>query len=198
MEEQLEIISLPHPALRQASQKVGFINEEIKALALKMIRQGILWEKDRPHETTVGLAAVQVNRPLKIIIIRADTESKSVAHFQILINPKITKRSGARTIQLEGCLSVPQYYVNVERCEEVKVTALDINANPFIIKATGFLARIVQHELDHLKGITIVDRATEGLNEQGEKITFCRLVKSGQFEKVPIKEIIQAGILKDD
>ena len=170
MKDKLEIISLPHPALRQRSQKVGVINETTRALISKMIDQAIMWEKDRPNETTVGLAAVQIGQLFKVIIVREDFDSKKDPVFMALINPKITKFSGQRSAKLEGCLSVPDFYANVERYEEVRVSALSANGQPIKFRATGFLARVIQHEIDHLRGIMTVDQAVETVNERGEKI----------------------------
>ncbi len=190
----MEIITLPHPALRQPSQKVGLINQEIRSLVQKMTDQAILWEKSRINETAVGLAAVQINKLLKVIIIREDLELEKEPKFQTFINPKITKYDGAKTIKLEGCLSVPDYYTNVERYEEIKVSALDLNGNPFKMKVSGLLARIIQHELDHLKGITTVDRAIEDTNEKGEKFSFCQLDEDGNFEIVLPEKIAEINI----
>ena len=196
----LEIITLPHQHLRQPSRKIGLIDEKIEALAEKMIEQAIQWEKGRRHENTVGLAAVQIDQPFKIIIIRKDLNNKMLASnesFQVLINPQITKYSGEKTIQIEGCLSVPKYYTNIKRYEEVRVSALDLKGNPLRFRAQGFTARIMQHEIDHLKGIMTVDRAIEGSNEKGELFTFCRLDQGGRLKIVPNSEVREAGILKD-
>ena len=198
MKNKSEIITLPHPALRQPSQKVGLINQKIQSLVQKMTEQAILWEKSRDNETSVGLAAIQINQPLKVVIIRETLETGREPAFQTFINPKITKYSGPKTIKLEGCLSVPNYYANVERYEEIKIAALDLNGNPFKFKANGFLARIIQHELDHLKGITTVDRVAEDTNEKGEKFSFCRLNESGDFEIVPVEQVAATNILKND
>ena len=198
MKDKLEIISLPHPALRRPSQKIGMINEEVRSLIQKMTDQAVMWEEGRPKETTVGLAAVQIDQLLKVIIIRENFDSDKEPIFRTLINPKITKYSGLKTVKLEGCLSVPDFYANVERYEEVKVSALDENGNPIKFKAAGFLARIIQHEVDHLKGIMTVDRAVEAVNEQGERFSFCRLAKSGEFEVADEAEVAASGILRND
>ncbi|MYB39917.1 peptide deformylase [Candidatus Saccharibacteria bacterium] len=198
MKDKLEIISLPHPALRRPSRKIGLINEEVRSLIEKMTDQAIMWESDRPNETTVGLAAVQINQLLKVVIIRENFDSDKEPVFQTLINPKITKYGGAKTIKLEGCLSVPDFYANVERYEEVRVSALDERGNPIKFKASGFLARIIQHEVDHLKGIMTVDRAVEAINDQGEKFSFCRLAESGKFEVADEAEVAASRILRND
>lgn len=198
MTDKLEIITLPHPNLRQPSQRVGFINEEISSLIGKMVNQAILWEKNRDKEQTVGLAAVQLNELLKVIIVRLNYEHSDEPDFQTLINPKIDKLSGLVSAGLEGCLSVPNYYANVERHAEVKISALNEHGTPIKLKFRGFAARVIQHEIDHLKGIMIVDRAVEGTNESNEKFTFCRLNKSGQFEIAAKEELAKRGLLEND
>ena len=195
-----EIITLPHPALRQPSRKIGLIDEAIVKLAEEMIDQAIAWEKGRPHETTVGLAAVQINQPLRLIIIRHNLQDKTPARtdgFHVLINPQITKYAGERKTQFEGCLSVPHYYANVERYEEVRMSALDLEGRPVRFKAAGFAARILQHELDHLKGVMTVDRAVPAVDEQGRAFAFCRLDSAGKLQNVNEKEVRKAGILTD-
>ena len=198
--EKLEIITLPNPILRQPSQKIGFIDQSTTELAAKMIDQALRWEKGRPFETTVGLAAVQVNRPLKMILVRKslrDKKGSSSDSFQILINPQITKYSGGKTAQPEGCLSVPKYYANVERYQTVKVSALDLNGQPLRFKAEGFAARILQHELDHLKGVMTVDRAIKTVDEKGEVCAFWSINRTGHLRPVDERVVKKSGILKD-
>lgn len=182
------IIVLPHPALRKPSRKIGLIDQAVRDLNQIMVEESILWEQGRPDETTVGLAAVQINRPLKIILVRKDLDPKAEPEFQTLINPKITKCGTAKSVQLEGCLSVPDCYANVERFEEIKVSALDLEGRPLKFRAAGFLARIIQHEIDHLKGLTILDKAVAHSDERGENYTFCRL-KNKQFEIIDAAEV---------
>ena len=189
MSEQSQIISLPNAKLRQPSRRIGLIDQTIEDLNQLMIQQARLWEADRPAEVTVGLAAVQINKPLRMIIVREDESKENEARFLTLINPEITKMSGPREAALEGCLSVKDYYVNVERFRRVKVKALDINGRQLRFQATGFLARIIQHEIDHLKGLTIVDRAQPTTNAEGQTFSFCRLTPEGKFEVATDKEI---------
>ena len=195
-----KIIALPHPALRQPSRKIGLIDQTIVKLAEEMIDQAIAWEKGRSHETTVGLAAVQINQPFRLIIVRNDLQDRTPGRkdsFYVLVNPQITKYAGARKAQFEGCLSVPRYYANIERYEEVKVSALDLEGRPVRFKAEGFAARILQHELDHLKGITTVDRAVPAINKQGKFFAFCQLDSAGKLQNVDEEEVRKAGILTD-
>lgn len=197
MKDELEIISLPHPSLRRPSQKVGLVDGEVRSLIEKMIGQAVAWEKSRPNENTVGLAAVQINRPLKVIIVREDLNSGENPTFRTLINPRITKYAGPKTVKPEGCLSVPGFYANVERHEEVRVSALDADGNPIRFKASGFMARVIQHEIDHIKGVMTVDRAVEAVNARGEKFSFCKLTESGEFQVVSEAEVAASGILNN-
>ena len=191
MPEKSQIINLPNAKLRQPSRRIGLIDQSIKDLNQLMIQQALLWESGRPSEVTVGLAAVQVDRPIKMIIIRKEEaeDASQESRFLTLINPEITKMSGPKEVALEGCLSVKDYYANVERYHKIKVKALDINGQQLRFLATGFLARIIQHELDHLKGLTIVDRAQPTTNAERQTYSFCRLTEEGKFEVVPDKEV---------
>lgn len=190
-----KIISLPNSQLNQPSRKVGLIDENIQSIIDQMIKQAKLWEADREHEITVGLAAIQINQPFKIIITRQNTDPKVEAEFDIFINPKITKFIGKKTIELEGCLSVPNYYCNVERYSAVKVEALNELGQTIRFKADGFLARIIQHEIDHLKGVTIVDKAIAVQDKDGQTFKFCKLASGNKFQIVAESELEDKGIL---
>ncbi|MEM6997694.1 MAG: peptide deformylase [Patescibacteria group bacterium] len=191
MSKKSEIITLPHPSLRTASRKVGLIDQEILDVVDTMITQTLAWEQAREHEVAVALAAVQIDKPWKIVVIREDFDDKSNQEFVVLINPEITKYGGKVNEVYQGCLSVKDYYVKVPRHSMVKIKALNIHGQEIRFKAEGFLAEVLQHEVDHIKGITIVDRATD------EK-SFKRLNgPSGKLEKVDYEEIIDAGILAD-
>lgn len=151
------IITLPHDNLRKRSQKVTFVSDEDKKIVDNMISASLDWEEHREHELCVGLAAVQVNILKRIVIIRANQEDRSEKTFITLINPKILKVQGTPEYDFEGCLSVRDIYGRVPRYPKVKVQALDINGQEFRITAEGFLARLIQHEVDHTNGILFVD-----------------------------------------
>ncbi len=106
----------------------------------------------------VGLAAPQVGRSLQVVVI--DVGEGPLA----LINPKITAQSGSVT-DIEGCLSFPGVTAKVPRAEQVTVEGLDLDGKTLLFQADGLLARAVQHEIDHLDGIVIIDRATEVTRE---------------------------------
>jgi peptide deformylase len=100
----------------------------------------------------IGLAAPQIGVNLRIIVI--DLGEGPLA----LVNPEIVEMSSEKETLEEGCLSVPQVYVEVERAQTVRVKGISLNGKPVELEARGFFARVLQHEIDHLDGILIVDR----------------------------------------
>jgi len=152
-----DIITLPNPHLRQRSQKVGVITDEIKEIIKGMQDATISWEQSRAHEVGVALAAIQVDKLLRVVVVRNDFENKEDHTFTVFINPVITKYEGKIEEDYEGCLSIKDVYGKVPRHTKVKVKALDINGREFRVTAEGFLARIFQHEIDHTNGIVFID-----------------------------------------
>jgi peptide deformylase len=151
------IISLPDPHLRQKSQKVGVITDEIRQVVQDMKDATIDWDQSRDHEVGVALAAVQIDRLYKIIIVRNNYDNKEDHNFTVFINPEVVKLEGEVKADFEGCLSVPNVYGKVPRYTKVKVKALDINGKSFRVTAEDFLARIFQHEIDHCNGTVFID-----------------------------------------
>lgn len=151
------IITLPAKNLRQRSKKIGFINDEVKQLADDMRDATLSWEDSREHEVGVALAAVQVDQLQRVIIIRNNFEDKSDKTFQVYINPEITKAYGEIIEDFEGCLSIKNIYGRVPRYSKVKVKALNLSGKEIRITAEGFLARVLQHEIDHTKGTVFID-----------------------------------------
>lgn len=152
-----DIVVVPEPNLRKRSQRVGVITDDIKKLIANMIEATIDWENSRDHEASVGLAAVQVNKLYRIFLVRNDYEDISNKQFTVFINPEIVKKTGPLVEDYEGCLSVPDIYGKVQRYETVKVKALNEHGDPFRVTASGFLARILQHETDHTNGVLFID-----------------------------------------
>lgn len=169
-----DIITLPNPHLRQKSEKVHVITPEILALAKDMTDAALDWEASRPHEISAALAAVQIDRLMKVVIIRSSFENKEDKEFTTLINPEIVKKEGAEVTDYEGCLSVSKVYGKVPRWSRVRVKALDTSGNELRLKADGFLARVLQHEIDHINGICFIDHIKDNkdafytLDEKGE------------------------------
>lgn len=151
------IIALPHEHLRRRSQKVGFLSDEIKRLISAMQAATLDWEDSRQHEVGVALAAIQVDRPLRVVVMRNSFDNKDDRGFRVFINPEITKYEGTIEEDFEGCLSVRDIYGKVPRHSQVRVKALDANSREIRLKAEGFLARVFQHEIDHTNGIMFID-----------------------------------------
>ncbi len=152
-----DIIALPNPHLREKSKRVGVITDEIKQIVTEMTDATIDWDESRDHEVGVALAAVQIDRLYKIVIVRDNYDDKKNHDFTVFINPEITKREGEVVEDYEGCLSVTNIYGKVPRYTKVKVKALDLQGREFRVTATDFLARIFQHEIDHTNGIVFID-----------------------------------------
>ena len=142
----LEILQYPDPRLTMPAERVEKIDAGIRKLVDDMV-------ETMYAAPGVGLAAIQVDRPLQIIVIDVSDDRSDL---RVFINPEITRREGVAVNQ-EGCLSVPGIYDNVERAESVTVTALDRNGSRFTLNASGLLATCIQHELDHLEGKIFVE-----------------------------------------
>jgi len=156
-----DIITLPDSRLRQRSQRVAHVDDSIRQLVADMATATLDWGASRPHEVEVALAAVQVGQLHRVVIVREDFEDKHNDRFQAFINPEIVKYEGEPEEDLEGCLSVTDVYAQVARYPKVKVKALNLAGQSVRLTATGFLARVFQHEIDHTNGIVIVDRAQD-------------------------------------
>lgn len=169
-----DIIALPNPHLREKSAKVREITEEVLGLVEEMTDAAIDWENSRPHEISAALAAVQLDRLDRVVIVRSDFDDKEEKGFTALINPEIVKYEGVIETDYEGCLSVRDIYGKVPRHTKIRVKAVDIDGNEVRFKAEGFLARVIQHEIDHTQGIVFIDhikdqeKAFYTLDEKGE------------------------------
>jgi peptide deformylase len=152
-----DIITLPNPHLRERSVKVGLISNEIIELINAMQESTLDWEDSREHEVGVALAAVQIDKLYRVVVIRDDFDDKKNRDFTVFINPVITKYEGNIVEDYEGCLSIRDIYGKVPRYEKVKIKALDMKGHEFRITAEGFLARVFQHEIDHTNGIVFID-----------------------------------------
>lgn len=149
MKYMLEIIIYPNPILTQKSQEITEITPDVLDLAKEMQK---MVEID---ENSVGLAAPQIGKNIRICVIQPNKEEPGMALF----NPKIIKKSFKKEIMEEGCLSIPEKYLPVKRAFAVKVEALDKTGKKIKLSLKGWPARVVQHEIDHLDGILFIDRA---------------------------------------
>jgi peptide deformylase len=159
-----DIITLPNPHLREKSIKIQEIDEALKALVAHMNEAALDWEASRPHEISAALAAVQIDALQRVVIVRSDFEDKDSREFMALINPEIVKFEGTVEADYEGCLSVKDVYGKVPRHTKVRVKALDIEGREVRFKAEGFLARVIQHEIDHTNGIVFIDHIRDQAN----------------------------------
>lgn len=153
----MKIITTPDARLREKSEKVRQIDDEILGIIADMRKLSLDWEKDHPFELSAAMAAPQVGINKRIIIIRDDMEDKQNATFTALINPEIIKADGKPQKSYEGCLSVPSIYGMVPRATKVRVKAKLEDGSEVRIKATGELARTLLHEIDHLNGVLFID-----------------------------------------
>lgn len=173
-----DIIRLPNKRLRQRSKKVGLVDEEIKKVIQSMETATLDWEDSREHEVGVALAGIQIDLPLRIVVIRNNFDNKKDRTFQVFINPEITKHEGELVEDFEGCLSITDVYGKVPRYSKVRVKALNIDGKEVRLKAEGFLARVFQHEIDHTNGIVFIDHIKD--NQEA----FYRLSEKGQLEEL--------------
>lgn len=187
------IITLPNDHLRQRSRRITQIDADTRQIISDMIAATLDWEAHRPNEVAVALAAVQIDKPVRIVIIRADFDNKENKNFQVLINPEITKYEGEIITDYEGCLSVKDVYGKVPRYSKIRGRAIDINGNRIKIKSTDpFLSRVLQHEVDHTNGICFVDHIAH------DQDAFSVLTKSGDLVACPYSKVINSGIIADD
>ncbi|MDP8253846.1 MAG: peptide deformylase [Candidatus Kaelpia aquatica] len=142
-----EVLKYPEIVLRRKTRPVKVVDEDV----LKLIRLMI----DVMLKTHgVGLSANQIGQNLRIFVASPRLKREEVYVF---INPRILNRSGAQTDQ-EGCLSVPGFNAFIKRYDKVTVEALDVDGKKFKIKTEGFMARIIQHEIDHLNGKLLIQK----------------------------------------
>lgn len=153
-----KIISIPNKALRTKSKKIGFVDDTIKKLAQDMIETTLDW--DHGSEFGAALAAIQVNVPLKLTVVRNSFDNGEDQEFTSFVNPEIVKQSDETVTDIEGCLSVPGIYGRVKRHKKIKVKALGLDGKPVRLTLTGFAARVFQHEIDHMNGKVFLDHIT--------------------------------------
>ena len=149
----LDIVKIPDPVLRRKARKVTEFNRDFQLLVANMIET----MRDAPG---VGLAAPQVNVSQRLVVIEyGDDEDENVPKkLFVLVNPEIVEKSEEMVAGPEACLSVPNLVGEVERHQSITVKSLNRHGKPQKHKVDGWLARIFQHELDHLDGIIYTDR----------------------------------------
>ncbi len=148
--EKCRITRYPAEVLAHKAEPVEKIDEDISRFVKKMVE--IMLERKG-----IGFAAPQAGVSLRLFIISLDGTAENV---KVYINPTITPDGSVGTVE-EGCLSVPGVFTKIRRYKKCKVTATDLDGNEFSEEAEGLYARALQHEYDHIEGITIVNRMTQ-------------------------------------
>ena len=148
----LKIITFPHPTLRHKSKPVTRVDGELRKIIGKMFE--LMYEANG-----VGLAANQVNLPLRLFVCNPTAKSGE-GEEHVFINPVISKAKGSAEAE-EGCLSLPGVYASVIRPDSIHVEAYDLQGNQIKMDLKGFFGRVIQHETDHLDGVMFTDRLSE-------------------------------------
>lgn len=149
----LQLVTFPHPVLRHKSKPIVRVDAELHDLVNQMFE--IMYDF-----RGVGLAANQVALPIRLFVANPSGDRQEKEQEMVFINPVINKPKGTVEAE-EGCLSLPGLNANVFRSKSLEVNAYDLQGNEIAGPVDGFLARIIQHELDHLDGVMFIDRLTE-------------------------------------
>ena len=146
-----EILILPDKRLRLVSDPVKTIDREIKTLVADMFET--MYEAPG-----IGLAAIQVGVSRRVVTMDlAKKEDEEKKQPRVFINPEVLWKSEEKAIYEEGCLSIPEFYEEVERAAQVRVKYLDLEGREQEVEASGLLATCLQHEIDHLNGVLFID-----------------------------------------
>lgn len=147
------LIILPDPLLRQMSRPVERVDDSLRKLADDMLET--MYEAPG-----IGLAAIQVGLPLRLLVIDLAKEDEEPAPH-VFVNPEILHISDERSVYEEGCLSIPEYYAEVERPATVRVKYVDRDGKAQEMAAEGLMATCLQHEIDHLNGVLFIDHISK-------------------------------------
>ena len=169
------ILILPNPRLRLVSKPVGKVDAAIRKLVEDMF-------ETMYGAPGIGLAAVQVGVPKRVVTMDLAKKDEP-KNPKVYINPEILWASEERSTYEEGCLSIPEYYEEVERPAQVKVRYTDLDGNAQEVEANGLLATCLQHEVDHLNGVLFIDHIS--------KLKRSRVIK--KFAKAAKRETEEAG-----
>jgi len=152
----LDIVTFPDPFLKLKAKQVTKFDTELQTLVDNMF-------ETMRAAPGVGLAAPQIGESLRLVVVEytEDEDENAKPKKYVLVNPEIVKRSEEMITDIEGCLSLPGLAGRVERHEAVTVKTKNRFGKPLKIEAEGWLARIFQHEIDHLEGVLYIDRAEE-------------------------------------
>ena len=147
------LVILPDRRLRLVSEPVGAVTDEIRALAQDML--------DTMYDAPgVGLAAIQIGVPKRVITMDV-SKDETERHPMVLIDPEIVWASEEKRVYEEGCLSIPEYYEEVERPDRVRFRYTTLEGETVEQEAGGLMATCVQHEIDHLNGVLFIDHLSK-------------------------------------
>ncbi len=165
-----QILTVPNPVLKQISRPVQVVDDPLRALMDDMLETMY----DAPG---IGLAAVQIGVPVRVIVMDlAGTDEEPAPQY--FINPEILEAAEEQRLWEEGCLSVPDFYEDVERPEKVKLRYLDYDGNEVIEWADELYATCIQHEMDHLNGVLFIDHLSRLKRQRA-----VRKVQKGERDK---------------
>jgi peptide deformylase len=169
------LIILPEPMLKAPSRKLERVDAHARKLAADMLETMY----DAPG---IGLAAVQIGEPVRMLVIdlAKDPEPKAP---QVFINPEVVWSSDERSVYEEGCLSIPDYYADVERPASVKVRHIDLDGKEREVTAEGLFSTCLQHEIDHLNGVLFIDHISK-LKRQIVVRKFTKIARQKQGPKL--------------
>ena len=172
----LNIVEYPDKRLREKSKEIKTFDASLHKLLDAMNPLMI-------NTNGIGLAAIQVNYPLRVLILNIPDEEGEQAPENLLeiINPVMTDKSGNTSYQ-EGCLSVPKFYEDIKRYENVVINYQDRHGNTKTLEADGLLAIAIQHEMDHLEGILFIDKLSYARRKKFEK-EYKRMQKEKKHSK---------------
>ena len=149
----LPLVILPDPILRELSRPVERVDDAVLRLADDMLETMYV-------APGIGLAAIQVEEPQRMLVIDLAKEDEPKAP-QVFINPEIVAHGAGVSVYEEGCLSIPDYYAEVERPDTVTVRYLDRAGREQLLQADGLMATCLQHEIDHLNGVLFIDHISK-------------------------------------
>lgn len=149
---QLSIIEYPHPTLRVRSKPIRRVDQDLRNIAAQML--DLMYEFNG-----VGLAANQVDLPIRMFVVNP-TGERGEGEELVLLNPELQMPKGIESGQ-EGCLSMPEIFGQVKRPKSIRLSAYDLKGNAIERVVDGFMARVIQHENDHLDGVLFFDRMSD-------------------------------------
>ena len=165
------IITLPDPKLRLISKPLERVDDSVRKLLDDMV--------DTMHEAPgIGLAAIQIAEPLRLVVVDLAKKDEPPQPLQF-INPEIVWSADDRSIYEEGCLSIPEYYEEVERPASVRTRFIDRDGKQQEFVAEGMLATVLQHEIDHLDGVLFIDHISKLKRDRVTK-KFAKMAKRAE------------------